>query len=416
MLEEKLDIVTSQKPLSDFNNVTFEQLQTYQNLGGNPYISFWKCILLIEAVKLINERHNVTSEQFSALVDSLREVGLLEAENISRTITKLVETNTSFNLKAVFTHGRKQERAKILQGTEEIYITIRNIIKNLYFGKSKHYLLVDGLDDILGVDKFEPRVITGLLRASEEINNYFNRGTLSLKIIIFARSDVLNVCRDTNISKILRDSMIELKWKIEDSSDASSSRLIQLVKKRFEIIYGEEINFLEIWEQLFEPVDASKSSLEYVLENIIYRPRDILQFMIEAQKVYVEGQKITEAMLQSVLYNYSNDYFVSAMQDELTGFFPDTAVTALPTVLSNIGQQLFTAEEFRIECSKHKEFENVDSTELLKKMFNDGYIGQHRPKENKDFTVFKYRNPRENFIEAHECIVHRGLMRSLTIV
>lgn len=51
---------------------------------------------------------------------------------------------------------------------------------------------------------------------------------------------------------------------------------------------------------------------------------------------------------------------------------------------------------------------DVDTISIAYKMFNDGYIGQHRPKERKDYTVFKYRNSRENFIEEHECIVHRG--------
>lgn len=187
------------------------------------------------------------------------------------------------------------------------------------------------------------------------------------------------------------------------------------MKRRFDNAWGAQSSFLDIWDQIFQPIESSKSSLEYVLENIIYRPRDILQFMLEAQKAYNYGYKISEPMLQSILYNYSNGYFVSAMLDELTGFFPDEAVTILPTVLSKIGQQYFSVEDFKTECSKHKEFDEVDSTELLAKMFNDGYIGQHRPKEIKDYTVFKYRNPRETFVEEHECIIHRGLMRSLTI-
>lgn len=417
LLEDELDICTAKKSLNNFNNLTFEQLSTYQSLGGNPYISFWKCVIMIEAVKLINEKQTfVSDENFIALVDSLRETGLLETEDIARTVTKLVETNTSFNLKSVFSRDNRREQQKVLQGTEEIYLTIRKCIKNLYFGEAKNYLLVDGLDDILCVDNFEPKVITGLIRACDEINSYFRRSTLFLKVIIFVRTDILNVCRDTNISKILRDSMIELGWKIEDISEASSSRLIQLVKKRFDNVWGEETAFLDIWDQIFQPIESSKSSFEYVLENIIYRPRDILQFMLEAQKVYVLGHKICESTLQSILYNYSNNYFVGAMQDELTGFFPDSVVTALPIVLSKIGQQYFSVEDFKVECSKHKEFVDVDSTDLLEKMFNDGYIGQHRPKEIKDYTVFKYRNPRETFVEDHECIVHRGLMRSLTIV
>lgn len=126
---------------------------------------------MIEAVKLINEKQNhVSDENFTALVDSLREIGLLETEDIARTVTKLVETNTSFNLRSAFTRNNKHEYQKVLQGTEEIYLTIRKAIQNLYFGNSKHYLLIDGLDDILSVDNFEPRVITGLIRACNEIN------------------------------------------------------------------------------------------------------------------------------------------------------------------------------------------------------------------------------------------------------
>lgn len=52
---------------------------------------------------------------------------------------------------------------------------------------------------------------------------------------------------------------------------------------------------------------------------------------------------------------------------------------------------------------------------ILEKLFNAGYIGQQRPREKKDYTVFSYRNPRESFQEEHECILHRGLMRALTI-
>lgn len=417
LLEKELDLCTAKKPLNNFNNVIFEQLSSFKDLGGNPYVSFWKCVLMIETVKLINEKEMyVSNTQFNNLVGALERVGLLQTEDIARTITKLVETNTSFSIKSVITVGRRHEDVKELQGSEEIYLAIRNCIKNLYFGDRKHFLLIDNLDDILSVDNFNPKVITGLIKACDEINSAFSKSTCHLKVIVFVRSDVLAVCRDTNFAKILRDSMIELSWKIEDTSDAFSSKLMKLVEKRFEPEWGKGVSIKEVWDKIFEPIDSSKSSLEYVLENIIYRPRDILQLMIEIQKIYIDGIKISESMLQSALYNYSNGYFVPAMLDELTGFFPDEVITVLPSVLSKLGQQYFSVDEFKEECAKHKQFEDVNTTELLEKMFVDGYIGQHRPKERKDYTVFKYRNSRENFIEEHECIIHRGLMRSLTIV
>lgn len=112
---------------------------------------------------------------------------------------------------------------------------------------------------------------------------------------------------------------------------------------------------------------------------------------------------------------YSDEYFVEAMRDELTGFFPDDAVTLLPSVLSKMGSRYFYLAEFEDECNYYREFEDVSVRAILERLFNMGYIGQHRPRENMDYTVFSYRNPREVFRPDDECIVHRGLTRALTI-
>ena len=113
LLEDELDLCAVKKPLNNFNNIVFEKLSTYRNLGGNPYISFWKCVLMIESVKLINDKEPfVSNRQFNELVSALQETGLLENEDISRTITKLVETNTSFSLKSVITMGNRNQKTK----------------------------------------------------------------------------------------------------------------------------------------------------------------------------------------------------------------------------------------------------------------------------------------------------------------
>ena len=103
------------------------------------------------------------------------------------------------------------------------------------------------------------------------------------------------------------------------------------------------------------------------------------------------------------------------MRDELTGFFPDEVVTHLPDILSKMGTKYFYLSDLENECNHYPEFKDVPARMILEKLFNAGYIGQQRPREKKDYTVFSYRNPRESFQEEHECILHRGLMRALTI-
>ena len=168
-------------------------------------------------------------------------------------------------------------------------------------------------------------------------------------------------------------------------------------------------------KDIFPETIGMRNSLDYLLDNIIYRPRDILQLFIEIQKVFIPGKRLTIDKIQTALAKYSDEYFVEAMRDELTGFFPDDAVTLLPSVLSKMGSRYFYLAEFEDECNYYREFEDVSVRAILERLFNMGYIGQHRPRENMDYTVFSYRNPREVFRPDDECIVHRGLTRALTI-
>lgn len=411
------NIHTCQRSLNNFNNTTFSKIRTYDSLGGNPYISFWKGVLLIECVRMINQYEpQIQNQAFLDIVNALEINGFLAADNdISVTITKLVESNSALSIKSVFQHNRKYATSIELHGAEEIYAAIKNSIKDVYL-KSRFLLIIDGLDDILNNAEFKAEIITGLIRATDEINRIFKRTTLSIKVLILIRDDVLNLCRDPNLSKIVRDSGIRLQWDIPD--DPFDSNLLRLVEKRIvdavdtSSVYN---SFAQVWEDVFPEIIGGRPSIDYILDNVIYRPRDILQLFVEIQKEFVPNRKLSAEKVQAALARYSVEYFVDAMRDELTGFFPDEAVTLLPDILSKMGTKYFYLSDLERECGYYPEFEAISVRMMLEKLFNAGYIGQQRPREKKDYTVFSYRNPRESFQEEHECILHRGLMRALTI-
>ena len=407
-------VFVHQRSLNNFNNSTFAQIKTNESMGGNPYISFWKAILLIESVGMIYKyQPNIQVTEFVNLVDALTRHGFLANDNdISVTVTKLVELDSSINIRSVLQHGRKYQNEELLRGAEQIFSAIKRTIQTLFLD-TKFVLVVDGLDDILNNSEFRAEIITGLIRAVEEINRAFRKTTLSLKCIVLIRNDILNLCRDPNLSKIVRDSGIKLSWALPD--DPFESDLLKLVGKRIDMVTGKEDSMKAVWCEVFPDKICGKSSIDYVLGNVIYRPRDVLQFFVEAQKEFVRGKQLTEEKVQTALSRYSDEYFVDAMRDELTGFFPDEAVTALPDILSKMGMQFFYPSEFAEQCSKNRAFKDLSTNLILEKLFQAGYIGQHRPREKSDYTVFSYRNPREKFQEEHECILHRGLMRGLTI-
>ena len=412
LLTEKTEDYAFQRSLLNFNNTTFSNIKTYDTVGGNPYISFWKCVLLIEFVNMINEFEPfVQDENYTNLVYNLERYGFISPDNdIVTTIDKLVETNTSIEINKFIGHSRKKAQIEQISGAEGIFNAIFNIIRTLYIPHDFYYIL-DGLDDILNNTEFKAEIITGLIRAVDIINQKMHKQTLHVKIILLIRDDIWNLCRDPNLTKIQRDSSIRLDWSIND--DVLKSNLIRLVEKRVDYVTQKENSFQDMWSEVFADKISGKDSLAYVLDNIIYRPRDILQFFIEAKKQF-RNKKFSEGDIQDILRNYSTEYFIDALKDELTGFFPNSFVTKLPNILSKMGYREFYLKDFEEECNNYPEFESISKHDVLEKLFDAGYIGQHRPRENRDYTVFSYRNVRESFVAEHECIIHRGLLRALS--
>lgn len=96
----------------------------------------------------------------------------------------------------------------------------------------------------------------------------------------------------SNISKIIRDSGIKLSWKILPHDITIETDLLRLVSKRMDEVANKTDSFCQIWDEIFLAEIDGKPSLNYVLNNIIYRPRDILQFFIEVQNVF-GGRKLS---------------------------------------------------------------------------------------------------------------------------
>jgi hypothetical protein len=171
-------------------------------------------------------------------------------------------------------------------------------------------------------------------------------------------------------------------------------------------------SFCQVWDEIFPSEIGGKNSLSYVLNNIIYRPRDILQFFVEAQNVFC-GRKLSEDDVENALHDFSSKYFIDAMNDELTGFFPDEAVTQLTSILANVGGREFDLVDFSTECDRYKCFDSIDRRDILRRLYNDGYIGQQQPRQNGSYTAYSYIHTNVKYDESHKWILHRGLMRGL---
>lgn len=416
MSMQKDDLETIPINLEHINSKFFDKFTDEDLIGGKRYVPMWKCITLLELIKYFEARgFQIQSDNYCSFVSSLEKIGFLHSDSLETTISKLDSSNLSFNLKGWVEYGRKYESEYVLQGANNIYSALLTELKSIYLDNVKFRMVFDGLDDILRNKEFRIEIVTGLLRAINEINNAFKNKTLNFKAIVLIRSDILDKCRDPDISKIKNGSLINLRWKI--GTNPYSSNLVDLVLKRFQMAGFKFEDFESLWKTFFPDKIDGKDSLDYMLENTLYKPRDILMFFTFAKEVMdEEDRRLSEPEFKEILQLYSDEYFLIHMQDELTGFMPDNAINEIKTVISKMGIRRFGFEKFEGEMKRHKDFSEISAEEVLKLLFERGYIGQYRkrpehPKE--EFFFQTHINPKEKYEKDDDCQIHRGLIRAL---
>lgn len=101
--------------MNKFNDLVFSRIKSYQDLGGNTYIHFWKCVLMIECVRMLYRYNpNIQADSFVSIVEALSRHDFLKIENdISSTVIRLVESDTTLSVKGIF-----QQRAKFAKESE----------------------------------------------------------------------------------------------------------------------------------------------------------------------------------------------------------------------------------------------------------------------------------------------------------
>lgn len=317
LVGSEYDTYVYQRSLDNFNNTVFAEIKTYDNLGGNPYISFWRCILLIECVGMIYKyQPNIQTAGFVNIVDALSRYGFLATDNdISVTVTKLVEANSVLSLKDVFQHSRKYSREIELRGAEQIYTAIRNSIQNTYL--TKHFLLViDGLDDILNSTEFKAEIITGLIRAVEDINRAFKNTTLSIKTIVLIRDDILNLCRDPNQSKIVRDSGIRLSWTIQDIKELLEAA--ELIAKAHQA--GDALGLTQEELAFYDALTRPQAIKDfYENETLVAMTRELTEMLRKNRTIDWQKKETARATMRKMVkrllkkYKYPPDQYEDAI-------------------------------------------------------------------------------------------------------
>ncbi len=196
-----------------------------------------------------------------------------------------------------------EQRAKVSEVLHDrILRDLRILLGNVLCEKNRVAILVDNLDKAWGSKEdvaYLVELLFGLLNVSGRIATDFQasnhwRKKVNLSLAIFLRSDIFS-----HVQELAREkdklSFGRIAW-----DDAQL--LIRVLDKRLTSSLNNALTPDEIWEQFFTPMVEERPVKQFIIENTIPRPRDV---------IYLVKTAIAEAVNRGHTRVESED-FVSA--------------------------------------------------------------------------------------------------------
>ncbi len=407
--------------LNDFEFTTFAKIKLDSNLSGTKkYKHSWEFIILHKLYNILFTKMKYGENTYiNERISFLDKIGFpinLDYKENTKMLSKLKIGNNIVSFDLEFENKFKVKPITYLERISTInqYLIDGLNGTSIYFDNDKIFLTIDGVDDILRLKNFKNEIILGLIRSIDNLNVNFEKNKAPIKIILLIREDIVNQLTDPDLAKIKRDGSILLDW------SRNLDGLKKLVNLRFKLSgVGEDV--AEVWwKTIFPKYIKNKDSWEYILDYTLYRPRDILQFLKTCQTLYPDKENLVYSDIQSVLNEYSTNYFIEEMKNELTGFIRDDLIIALPTILQKLGSRSFFLGKFYEIAIQQPTIKNLNIDEvksLLMLLYTVGYVGQlhHNNRKGNASVIFKYRTPRVNIDYSLKFITHRGLFKGLGI-
>ncbi len=404
--------------LNDFEFSTFSKTNIGDDVTGTQkYKTSWDFILLLMIYKILHTKMQIEEvESFSTMLSLLEVLGFPANVGYKKDVLRLskIKVGTDvlkFDVEFERVFGEKP--STYLERISTLNDRMLDVLTDVWLDKQKIVILIDGVDDILRFRKNKIEILSSLVRSIDYLNDKFVSMKIPVKTILFIREDIMNTIVDPDLNKIKRDGAIYLGWqnRIDD--------LHEIVKLRF-LLSGVSVEEVDkCWGKMFPKFIKGKESWSYVLDHTLAKPRDILQFLKCCQEIYPEKDGLSYSEMNAVLKEYSKEYFIEEMKNEITGFISDSIVVELPAIFQKIGDKKFTYREFSELINSHttRKLEDNDIKYLLLLLFDSGYIGQlyNNGRNKKMSVVFKYRNTSAKIDYGQMFITHQGLHSGLGI-
>lgn len=423
-IAEHLRLINEEDPLSfinivnveDFEYIRFTEMAKSSEALQTALPITWAWIIysyMLNSFFKDNGLKTSNEEHFFQIKESFSKMGLSPVYDLN-TIVR-ISSETNFKLIAP-----KFAEKSWIQKKDPGELDLRWYINNLkpfiseIRSESKHFLIIDGLDDIFTNKEEQYESITALIYEVARINDFLRKNSSPGKVIVLCRTDIFELLGGANKNKIRQDYSIDLDWNSNPRSPEKSP-LVAIGNIRGNVSLENKINVIN---DFFPKKYERKITLKSILDMTRHTPRDYLRLLSYLQEhatsVPMHPDDISNAMRQ-----YSSKYFLPEIHDELHGYASLQEIKGIMLAIESISKRDFSFDEI-LQSSKSSSTEIglIDLEKLLMALYECSAIGNvriHKKFQGKRFLSFKYRNRTSSFKKDERIILHRGLWKAFNI-
>lgn len=400
--------------LEDFPYKSFNKIVSGSADSEVKYPVAWEWLLLIYVIQSLEKDHKavtILQNEFSQTLDSLKKIGILPANSIRDVVSKSSKNSFKINLLQVFEFAF--EGTSDLNSNDLQFFHLVDFLKKVVKGfesTCKHLLIIDGLDEILSSRNIQYQSLAALISQSKKLNIFFKQNNVPLKIILLCRTDLFEKLPHPNKNKIRQDGAILINW-FDNSKKSEKSNIIKLANQRGRLKYPEMSSLFET----FFPSDLEGKDIKnFLITHTRHTPRDFLQLLKQIQNTTHSGKIDINALLNGI-NNYSVNYFLPEIKDELVGYIDFSLVDDLFRMISSLGKRDFQLRE--IQAIADRKGLDMDIENAFNTLFECSAIGHiYRNEGERNYFAFKFRNHNLSFNPSDRIILHRGIWKSLNMI
>ena len=181
----------------------------------------------------------------------------------------------------------------------------------LEFDQSPVYVLIDELElSVRNKHQFEKDVslVRDLIIAIDDINTVCSERGIGVRIYAAIRSEVLRNVRSAGheLTKPIEDRGIEINW-FQRGGSYTENQLLTIIENK--IHASEQRNGFpcssNVWADYFCNEINGEETRKYILNNSLYRPRDVIRMMSAIHNQLGTSEKFNQEAFDKAQQEYS---------------------------------------------------------------------------------------------------------------